>query len=78
MMTQLEQSFYESATKYCREHSTDCNYNKQIDWEQRRYEIAKDILAALISNPNHCGKSYESEVKHAVEFADALIDELKK
>lgn len=77
-MTQLESNFFEAATKYCREHSTDIYYNKQIDWEQRRYEIAKDTLAALISNPNHCGKSYESEVKHAVEFADALIDELKK
>lgn len=77
-MTQLESNFFEAATKYCREHSTDIHYNKQIDWEQRRYEIAKDTLAALTSNPNHFGKSYESEVKYAVEFADALIDELKK
>lgn len=24
---------------------------KHIDWEARRYEIAKDMMAALISNP---------------------------
>lgn len=51
-----------------------------IDWEQRRYEIAKDILAAYYSIPNrllHQGtpQSYSAE---AVEVADALIEELKK
>lgn len=73
----------EAVTRYCKQHSKDEIYMQRnginpIDWEQRRYEIARDTLAALISNPNHCGKSYESEAKHAVEFADALIDELKK
>lgn len=24
---------------------------KEIDWEQRRYEIARDMMSALISNP---------------------------
>lgn len=80
MMTQIEQNFFEAATKYCREHSTDCNYNKQIDWEQRRYEIAKNMLAAFLSNscPNVCGGGPKRQASDAVEFADALIDELKK
>lgn len=51
-----------------------------IDWEQRRYEIAKEITAALAANP------YEQMVradgkqlsKWGVEIADALIEELKK
>lgn len=47
----------------------------EIDWEQRRYEIAKDILAALISSPT---TRYYSYSKVAVEYADALIKELKK
>lgn len=45
-----------------------------IDWEQRRYEIAKDILAATYDFPMD-GKSY---TKVAVGVADALIAELKK
>lgn len=42
-MTNLEQTFLESATGYFRE-----SQSKEIDWEQRRYEIAKDALAALL------------------------------
>lgn len=49
-------------------------FEKEIDWEQRRYEIAKDILAAAYDFPMD-GKSY---AKVAVGVADALIAELKK
>ena len=49
----------------------------EIDWEQRRYEIAKDALAALLSNPT-IGGVYASYSKVAVDYADALIEELKK
>jgi len=49
----------------------------EIDWEQRRYEIAKDALAALLSNPT-IGGVYASYSKVAVDYADALIKELKK
>jgi len=45
-----------------------------IDWEQRRYEIAKDILAATYDYPMD-GKPY---AKIAVGIADAFIAELKK
>lgn len=55
---------------------------KQIDinWEQRRYEIAKYILAACYSIPSRLlpqgtPQSYSAE---AVKVADALIEELKK
>lgn len=47
----------------------------EIDWEQRRYEIAKDALAALLINPTRVYTSYS---KVAVDYADALIEELKK
>ena len=48
-----------------------------IDWEQRKYEIAKDALAALLSN-RKIGGVYASYSKVAVDYADALIEELKK
>ena len=46
--------------------------SKDIDWEQRRYEIAKHILPQMsIIQPI-------TAVKHAVHYADALIKELKE
>lgn len=49
----------------------------EVDWEQRRYEIARDALTALLSNPT-IGGVYASYSKVAVDYADALIEELKK
>ena len=53
---------------------------KTIDWEQRRYEIAKEIfpLALQIS----FGEKTKEEDKnlvasYTVEWADALIEKLK-
>lgn len=69
-MTNLEQTFLESATRYFRE-----SQSKEIDWEQRRYEIAKDVLAVLVSSSV---TSYYSYPKVAVKYADVLIKELKK
>lgn len=44
---------------------------KQIDWEKRRYEIAKEMMAALISNP----LSLQSDVKALQE--NGFIDNEK-
>ena len=75
-MTQLEQNFLEAATRFCRDHYTrDNNDVKEIDWEQRRYEIAKDVLSTLVSDPILADCEIPSE---AVRYADALIKELKK
>ena len=48
-----------------------------IDWEQRRYEITKDVLAASFNQPMS-GVSIASYVHYCVLWADALIEELKK
>ena len=50
-----------------------------INWEERRYEIAKSMLAAFLSNScsSVYGGTYERQVKDAVQYADALIAELK-
>ena len=47
--------------------------NKVIDWEQRRYEIAKHILPRVFA----FGEPKYSAI-YAVSYADALIKELKK
>lgn len=50
---------------------------KPVDWEQRRYEIARDIIAASFDQyvANISTKTY---VKICVQWADDLIEELKK
>lgn len=51
-----------------------------IDWEQRRYEIAKDILSAWYSNSDRMMRqgTPQSCSAEAVEVANALIEELQK
>ena len=56
--------------------------NKTIDWEQRRYEIAKEMLPVIYydDKPQE-GEDYLTlnEATHeAVRYAEALITELKK
>lgn len=50
---------------------------KPIDWEQRRYEIARDIMAASFDQPM-TGASLPTYAHICVQWADALIEELKK
>lgn len=49
---------------------------KPIDWEQRRYEIAKEIMIASINQPM-TGASIASYIHNCVQWTDALIEELK-
>lgn len=61
--------------------------DNEIDWEARRYEIAKsamntllnnqEMVVAMLQSPNPKGFEYQVARK-SVSFADALIDELKK
>lgn len=79
-MTNLEQTFLESATRYFRE-----SQSKEIDWEQRRYEIAKDVLNAILQLPSPTIAAHDTDmtvmeynVRLSVKYSDALIEELKK
>ncbi len=58
----------------------------EIDWEQRRYEIAKEVMSSIVGavvngaidkgamyDPN-----YTSLARTSVEAASALVNELKK
>lgn len=49
---------------------------KNIDWEQRRYEISKDCLCSLISDPNITIDAMKLP-SISIGIADALIDALK-
>lgn len=50
---------------------------KPINWEKCRYEIARDIMATSFYQPIE-GASIASYVHNCVQWADALIEELKK
>ena len=65
------------------------NKTKNIDWEQRRYEIAKMVMGASLASPEMLqvvtSKEYvvgnscaERLSKVAITYADALIEELKR
>ena len=65
-------------------------YPKMIDWDERRYEIAKEVLSNMaaseytvqaaikfIENKNDSGYVRETLSKYAVAYADELIKQLK-
>ena len=49
---------------------------KFIDWEQRRFEIAKDIYVRYVDYPRV--SSAVSDAQECIKLADVLIKELKK
>lgn len=63
-------------------HKSELDFmGENIDWEQRRYELAKDAMNGILSapvvdgvNPN---PSYKDIATFSVRLADALIKELK-
>lgn len=76
MLTNIEVQTLEAvkraALTYTHQQEED---RKGIDWEQRRYEIAKEVLpqcmsVTRINNPQRIAES-------AVVYADALIEKLK-
>lgn len=70
MMTNFEQGVAIAARRYFERQTAP-------DWEQRRYEIAKDVLAAQFSGNNPVAGSYKYLAADAVECADALIEALR-
>ena len=51
------------------------NLDATIDWEQRRYEIAKELLKIIITQPN---ETCFTDERLAVKKADGLIKVLKE
>lgn len=71
-MTQIEIQAMESIKGIYREMK---NAN-EVNWEQRRYEIAKGAICAMLSNPHIQVQDWS--IKTSVDIADMLIAELKK
>ncbi len=48
-----------------------------IDWEQRRYEIVKDILVKKYLEVRQFNFKIEDDIRLAIGYADKIIKELK-
>ena len=70
MMTKIEMQYMDAVIQMNRRQR-----DHEIDWEHRRYEIAKEY---------YCGRfgstvtTFNEDARRAVECADILIAELKK
>lgn len=56
-------------------------FEKDIDWERRRYEIAKAALQGFCANSEPSiatGTTFQQITGWSIEIADILIAELKK
>lgn len=55
-------------------------FEREIDWEQRRYEIAKELMRGFATNPHNMlvDAKIGTLAEWSVSGADALIAELKK
>ena len=86
----LERQYVDNQRKWCAYVQSELEFihekpQKDIDWEERRYEIAKQMLTVT---SDYREKVYDKTTsqkiccvkaaKYAVEYADALIAELKK
>lgn len=53
------------------------DYTKDIDWEQRRYEISKAVLQGLLADSTlECDEKATAQV--CIKYADELIKQLKE
>jgi hypothetical protein len=54
-------------------------FSETIDWEQRRYELAKAAMQGFCSNPHErvMGADSNMTAQMSLSFADALIKKLK-
>lgn len=90
-------NYYDSQGKFQHTDLNRYNYFEEIiessqsgiDWEQRRYEIAKDMLCAIYMDDGNEKRSdclrkkfeyqsLEGSAREAVRYANVLIEELKK
>ena len=62
----------ESQEQPNQEHST-----KEIDWEQREYELTKDILLKIYFDKKNT-LLYDSDIHSAMSYAKRIIEKLKK
>ena len=71
-MTQIELETMTAVKNAARKYA-----QEGIDWEQRRYEIAKDVLPSLMQVRFDVGYPLPQRVNLAIAYADELIKQLK-
>ena len=74
-MTKIELEYMEAVRVMAREIVR--NMYKEPDWEQRRYEVARDLYVRSVTSDDHpikCG----SLAKTAIEQANVFINTLKE
>lgn len=75
MLTQIETEALRAqirANQAIKEHLT------EIDWEQRRYEIAKEVISSIAEYDCQLPEEAEYAAKIAVAHADELIKLLRQ
>lgn len=76
-MTNAELKYYATMSNMALEVAGKCG---KIDWEQRRYEIAKEVLPVIIQQctENQSTPIVAERVNIAIKYADELIHQLKE
>ena len=79
----VDETYWWCSDKQESYHKSELDFmGSTINWEQRRYEIAKDAMNGLLSAPVVAGVNPNPSVKDiatlSVRLADALIKELKE
>ncbi len=70
-MTKIEMQYMEAVIEMNRRQR-----NREIDWEQRRYEIAREIYPSIVAQTTV--ENATSAAPVAIFLAQVLINELKK
>lgn len=70
-MTKIEMQYMEAVIEMNRRQR-----NREIDWEQRRYEIAREIYPSIVAQTTV--ENATSAAPVAIYLAQVLINELKK
>lgn len=74
-MTNIELRFFESAIRFFT--------RRDIDWEERKYEVAKAVLPEMVKHYLEYKSSSQMDVEKlavedAISIADTMIEQLKQ
>lgn len=83
---EVEKQYFDNKREWCTYVKSELEFineepQRNTDWEQRRYEIAKSALQGFLANsePSIAREtSFRQIAEWSVEIADILIAELKK
>lgn len=69
--------YFDSKSKKEETKRIEENFYENLKWEQRRYEIARDVLAAMVASEANPFIS-KTQIDTCVQMADELISVLRK